>query len=166
MIMVLIDHVGQNEEAPGTDAVKFPYGLLDYNLSSHAQLDVTWNMSGNLGNEQYRDHARGPRDEGAPLAERKGYHLPDPPSQHWRKLSPMQGLSKSRVNFYSTSFDLHVPEEYDMPMSLQFNDGTYSGAEYRLPLNKGEMSPERSSSATFKLTACHLCNASDSASKA
>ena len=54
--------------------------LLDHSLSSMAQSDVTWKMTGSLGEEQYRDLARGLRNEGATFAERQVYHLPHPPS--------------------------------------------------------------------------------------
>ena len=78
VITVLIDHIGQTEEGPGTDAIKFPYGFLDYHMPTHAQIDVTWKMTGNIGGENYFDLARGPRNEGALFVERHGYHLPKP----------------------------------------------------------------------------------------
>ncbi|KAF2773345.1 hypothetical protein EJ03DRAFT_364528 [Teratosphaeria nubilosa] len=52
---VLIDHMGQNEEAPGTDVVKFPFGVLDYSLDGREQADVALKLTGNLGGEHYRD---------------------------------------------------------------------------------------------------------------
>jgi len=140
VITVLIDHMGQNEEAPGTDAVKFPFGILNYTLSGHAQSDVTWKLTGNLGGQQYRDLARGPRNEGAMFAERQGYHLPAPPSANWTVASPVQqGMSTAGVGFYSTSFILDVPEGYDVPMSFVFNNGTYNAnntqrGDYRVQL--------------------------------
>ncbi|OTA99256.1 glycoside hydrolase family 35 protein [Hypoxylon sp. CI-4A] len=83
---VLIDHMGQDEEAPGTDAIKAPMGIINFNLAGHAQSDVTWKLTGNLGGESYHDLARGPRNEGALFAERQGYHQPSPPSQDWTTL--------------------------------------------------------------------------------
>ncbi|KAH9838166.1 putative beta-galactosidase E [Teratosphaeria destructans] len=135
---VLIDHMGQNEEAPGTDDVKFPFGILDYSLDGHEQQDLTWKLTGNLGGEHYRDKVRGPRNEGAMYAERQGYHLPAPPSENWITSSPVQqGLSHAGVGFYSTWFNLSIPEGYDVPISFVFNDDTYGsndtiGRDYRV----------------------------------
>lgn len=133
VITVLIDHMGQNEEAPGTDAIKFPYGILNYDLGGHSQGEVDWKMTGNLGGENYADHARGPRNEGAMFAERMGYHLPAPPSAEWAAASPMQGLQEPGVMFYSTHFTLDVPKGYDVPLSVRFNRGAYgNGSDYRV----------------------------------
>ena len=129
VLTVLIDHTGQDEEAPGTDAIKFPRGILDYSLAGHPQTDVKWKMTGNLGGEQYRDLARGPRNEGAMFAERQGYHLPNPPTSKWKASNPVEdGISKAGVGFYATSFDLTVPDGYDVPMSFVFNQTTSATA--------------------------------------
>lgn len=135
---ILIDHMGQNEEAPGTDAVKFPRGILGYSLAGHPQSDIKWKMTGNLGGEQYRDLTRGPRNEGAMFAERQGYHQPDPPSSRWMSSSPIEnGISTAGIGFYSTSFDLNLPEGYDIPMNFVFNqtgEHTETGQNYRCQL--------------------------------
>jgi len=140
-LTILIDHMGQDEEAPGTDAIKVPRGIIDYSLSGHPKSDVTWKLTGNLGGEQYHDQARGPRNEGALYAERQGYHLPNPPSSEWKVSSPLRdGISGPGVALYTTSFELHVPKGYDMPMSFLFNQtaagaqGTAKGRNYRCQL--------------------------------
>jgi beta-galactosidase len=71
--------MGQDEVAPGTDAIKFPHGILGYQLSNHAQTDVSWKVTGNLGGEQYRDLARGPLNKGAMYTKRQGYHYHSSP---------------------------------------------------------------------------------------
>ena len=86
---LLIDYMSQTEEGPGTDAIKAPYGVINYSINGYSQTDVTWKMTGNLGGEQYHDLTRGPRNEGAMYAERQGYHLPDPPDTNWTVSSPM-----------------------------------------------------------------------------
>ncbi|KAJ5491994.1 Glycoside hydrolase family 35 [Penicillium expansum] len=48
VITVLIDHMGQDEEAPGTDAIKFPRGILNYEISGHTQSDVSWRLTDGL----------------------------------------------------------------------------------------------------------------------
>ncbi|RFU27141.1 Beta-galactosidase, partial [Scytalidium lignicola] len=66
--------MGYDEEAPGTDAIKFPRGILNFGVSGNSQDEIKWKMTGNLGGEQYRDHVRGPLNEEAMYAERQGYH--------------------------------------------------------------------------------------------
>jgi beta-galactosidase len=142
ILSVLIDNMGQDEEAPGTDAIKFPHGILGYQLSNHAQSDVSWKVTGNLGGEQYRDLARGPLNEGAMYAERQGYHYPSPPDSEWELSSPFKtGLLKAGVGFYTTSFRLNIPDGWDVPFSIVFNNSTAgdpsqktSGLNYRCQL--------------------------------
>ncbi|CAK7244442.1 MAG: hypothetical protein STHCBS139747_005981 [Sporothrix thermara] len=141
VITVLQDHMGQDEEGPGTDAVKFPMGILDYSLQGHAAADVVWKLTGNLGGEAYIDKARGPKNEGATYAERQGFHLPAPPSTKWARGNPVtQGLDGPGLAFYAASFDLALPEGYDVPLGFAFanttnstNSSTDSGA-YRVQL--------------------------------
>ena len=123
IVTILIDHMGQDEEGPGTDVVKFPRGILDYSLTNHANTDITWKLTGNLGGQQYRDLVRGPRNEGAMYVERQGYHQPNPPNMNWTTSSPINdGLTNAGIRFYSASFNLSVPEGYDVPMSFVFNN--------------------------------------------
>jgi hypothetical protein len=134
IITVLIDHMGQDEEAPGTDAIKFPRGIIDYSLGGHPASDLIWKVTGNLGGEQYIDQARGPRNEGAMFAERNGYHLPNPPSANWESSSPVEnGIKSAGVGFYTTTFDLDIPQGWDVPMSLVLNQ-TGTAGNYRVQL--------------------------------
>ena len=128
ILTILIDHMGQDEEAPGTDAIKYPRGILNYSLPGHAQSDVKWKMTGNLGGQSYRDLARGPRNEGAMFAERQGYHLPRPPNANWKSSNPVEnGISAAGVGFYTTSFELDIPDGYDVPMSFVLNGTSSAG---------------------------------------
>ncbi|KAJ5413180.1 hypothetical protein N7465_005485 [Penicillium sp. CMV-2018d] len=123
VISVLIDHMGQDEEAPGTDAIKFPGGILNYGISGHTQSEVLWKLTGNLGGEQYQDLARGPLNEGGMYAERQGYHYPNPPSSKWDLSNPVtDGLSHAGVGFFVASFRLGIPSGWDVPMSVVFNN--------------------------------------------
>ncbi|KAJ5804471.1 uncharacterized protein N7518_000774 [Penicillium psychrosexuale] len=123
VISVLIDHMGQDEEAPGTDSIKFPRSILNYDISGHDQSDVSWKLTGNLGGEQYQDLARGPLNGGGMYAERQGYHYPNPPSSKWELSNPVtDGLSHAGVGFYAASFRLNIPSGWDIPMSVVFNN--------------------------------------------
>jgi hypothetical protein len=53
----------------GTSDMKTPRGILDYSLSGHDKSDISWKLTGNLGGEDYRDHTRGPLNEGKPTCE-------------------------------------------------------------------------------------------------
>lgn len=140
-LSVLIDNMGQDEEAPGTDAVKLPNGILNYQLSGHDQSDVSWKITGNLGGEKYQDHARGPLNEGSMYAERQGYHYPGPPDSKWENSSPVyNGISQAGVGFYTTSFHLDIPDGWDVPMTIVFNQSSSTkvigstGTNYRCQL--------------------------------
>jgi hypothetical protein len=125
VLSVLIDHMGQDEEAPGTDAIKFPRGILNYGISGHDQSDVSWKLTGNLGGEQYQDLVRGPLNEGSMYAERQGYHYPSPPDSKWKKSNPVKdGLSHAGVGFYTASFRLGIPSGWDVPMSVVFGNSS------------------------------------------
>lgn len=130
---ILFDHMGQDEEAPGTDQIKTPMGIINLDFAGHAQSDVTWKMTGNLGGELYHDLERGPRNEGAMFAERQGYHQPAPPSQDWEVINPISdGIETAGVGFFTTTFELDVPSGYDVPMSFVFGNSTI--ANYRCQL--------------------------------
>jgi hypothetical protein len=82
--------------------MKTPRGVLDYSLDgNHAAKDITWKLTGNLGGEDYFDRTRGPLNEGGMYAERQGWHLPSPPEKVFVPGSPLQGVSKPGIAFYT-----------------------------------------------------------------
>ncbi|KUI67467.1 putative beta-galactosidase E [Cytospora mali] len=111
VITVVIDHMGEERNwTPGYDTMKTPRGIINYGLSGHAQRDVAWKITGNLGGEQYVDQTRGPLNEGAMYAERQGYHFPKPPSEGWETRSPIEdGLDGAGIGFFDISEGLDVP---------------------------------------------------------
>ncbi|KAJ5391927.1 hypothetical protein N7509_007417 [Penicillium cosmopolitanum] len=130
VLTILIDDMGQDEEAPGTDAIKFPHGILSYQLLNHSQTDISWKVTGNLGGEQYHDLARGPLNEGAMYAERQGYHNTKPPASKWLSSSPIKdGIATAGVGFFTTSFSLDIPQGWDVPMSFVFNGSAAESPE-------------------------------------
>lgn len=66
MLTVLIDHMGYDEEAPSTAAIKFPRGILNCFLSGHSQAEIEWRLT------------RGLLNEGSMYAKREGYFLSCP----------------------------------------------------------------------------------------
>jgi beta-galactosidase GanA len=121
---ILIDNMGYNENwNVGMDDSKRPIGILNYTLSGRDQSAISWKITGNLGGEDYIDRVRGPSNEGGLWAERNGYHLPVPPSEGWKdSKGPTEGLKKPGISLYSTSFDLNVPKEFDVPISIQIGN--------------------------------------------
>ncbi|KAE8317764.1 glycoside hydrolase superfamily [Aspergillus transmontanensis] len=111
-----------------TNIMKSPRGLLDYDLSGHdSKSDVSWKITGNLGGEQYRDHSRGPLNEGSTFVERQGYHLPgalNSTKAGWQTRTPQEGLSAAGVGLFATTFSLDYPQGYDIPTSVVFTNST------------------------------------------
>ncbi|KAF7528230.1 hypothetical protein G7054_g10202 [Neopestalotiopsis clavispora] len=125
VMTILIDHMGQETSwTPGYDTMKTPRGVIDYQLSGHAQSDVTWKLTGNIGNEDYADKVRGPLNEGGMWAERQGFHLPAPPTDEWESVSPFGYIEAPGVGFYATKFELDIPSGWDIPLSFDFSNST------------------------------------------
>lgn len=138
---------------PGYDTMKTPRGILNYALAGHPQTDpndLAWKLTGNLGGEDYRDHARGPLNEGALYAERQGYHLPRSPlflsdadananSTLWPAVvaprNPItEGVNGAGVGFFATTFALAVPSGWDVPLAFVFANGSAEAKSYRVQL--------------------------------
>jgi hypothetical protein len=136
VLTVVIDHMGMETNwSPGLDFMKTPRGIIDYQLSGHAQGDIAWKLTGNLGGEGYYDQTRGPLNEGGFFAERQGYHLPRPPNKHWKRGSPFEGISKPGIALYTTTIKLDTPKGYDVPMSFVFRNSTSSYYRAQLYVN-------------------------------
>ncbi|KAL7652749.1 hypothetical protein ACMYSQ_010009 [Aspergillus niger] len=131
-LTILVDHLGNDENFPANgEFMKDPRGILDYTLHSRDDKSaISWKMTGNFGGESYADLSRGPLNEGALFAERKGYHLPGAPTEQWTKRSPFDGLPEDErpgVGFFATKFDLQIPDGYDVPISVVFENSTMAG---------------------------------------
>jgi hypothetical protein len=119
-ITVVLDNLGHNEDwVVGTDESKRPIGILDYSLDGRNKDAISWKISGNFGGEEYVDRARGPLNEGGLWAERQGFHLPAPPSAEWRASNgPTDGLDGPGIALFTTAFDLNIPKDFNVPLSL------------------------------------------------
>jgi beta-galactosidase len=133
---ILLDHMGLEENwVVGQDLMKTPRGILNYTMSNREQSAITWKLTGNLGGEDYVDHVRGPLNEGGLYVERQGWHQPEPPSKKWQTgKSLSDGISKPGVGFFVTSFELNLPEGWDVPLFFSFNNGTLAKLSYRVQL--------------------------------
>jgi hypothetical protein len=121
---IVLDTMGHNQNwNVGMDDSKQPIGILNYTLSDRSQSAITWKITGNFGGENFVDRARGPANEGGLWAERNGFHLPAPPSDGWQdSTGPTEGLKKAGIAIYTTSFELNVPKEFDLPISIQIGN--------------------------------------------
>ena len=133
VLTILTDNMGLEEDfVVGGDQYKNPRGVVDYALGGRNQSEVAWRIAGNLGGEDYQDHARGPLNEGGLWAERRGYHLPGAPTDSWAARSPFKGIDRPGVGFFAATFVLDMPEGYDIPLAFVFANTT--GASYRCQL--------------------------------
>lgn len=135
VLTVVVDNMGLEEDwTVGSEQMKEPRGILDYQLSGRSQSAISWKLTGNLGGEDYQDLVRGPLNEGGLYAERQGWHQPEPPSQQWKSSSPLEGISQAGVGFYSASFDLNIPSGWDVPLYFTFGNTTTPPEAYRAQL--------------------------------
>jgi len=137
VLTVVIDNNGLDEDwTVGSDQMKNPRGILNYSLGGRSQSDVAWKLTGNLGGESYFDKVRGPLNEGGLYAERQGFTQPNPPNYNWAIGNPEVGIDKAGIAFYQTSFDLNLPQGYDIPLTFNFGNTTINGivADYRAQL--------------------------------
>lgn len=142
VITILIDHMGLTQNTyVGAEGIKEPRGVLDYSLSGHdSQSDITWKLTGNAGGENYLDLSRGPRNEGALFAERQGYHLPGAPLDGAQTLSPItHGVEGVGVGFYAHTFELKVPQGYDIPMSFVFKNASLAQNGTQAPAYRAQL---------------------------
>ncbi|KAF2417124.1 beta-galactosidase [Tothia fuscella] len=125
VLTVVVDNMGLQENwIVGEDEMKTPRGILDYKLDQRPKEDITWKLTGNYGGEAHIDKARGPLNEGGLWAERQGYHLPSPPIEDWKKSKPTDGIAKAGIAWYVTSFDLNMPNGFDIPLSFRFTNSS------------------------------------------
>ncbi|PBK88407.1 glycoside hydrolase family 35 protein [Armillaria gallica] len=123
VITVVQDNMGLNETASNPDFSKGPRGIRGFQLNSGKF--TQWRVQGKIGGyTNFPDKARGVFNEGGLYGERKGWHLPGFDTSSWESRDLNHGLPKSAagVGFFVTTFDLHIPEGFDVPMSFNFNE--------------------------------------------
>ncbi|KAI7848004.1 glycoside hydrolase superfamily [Circinella umbellata] len=85
---------------------------------------IVWKVQGNLGGEDLADPVRGPYNEGGLYGERNGWHLPGFPDDDWEDVNIPESKNRTGVSWYRTTFDVNIPDGYDVPMSLRYKDDT------------------------------------------
>ncbi|KAK1146759.1 hypothetical protein N8T08_002520 [Aspergillus melleus] len=136
VLSVVVDNNGyeMNFEV-GVDSMKTPRGITEFALGANNQTRINWKVTGNLGGEDYQDHTRGPKNEGGSYPERQGWHQPEPPSSDWKSVSPMRPTASGPgLAFYTTEFELSMPDGWDIPLSVEFARTSTPAKRYRVQL--------------------------------
>ncbi|KAK0207773.1 galactose-binding domain-like protein [Armillaria fumosa] len=120
VITVVQDDMGLNETS-GTNpnSSKSPRGICRFQLNSSTF--TQWQVQGKIG--RYTE-PHGMFNEGGLYGKHKGWHLPGFDTSSWESTDLNHGLPRSAagIGFFMMTFDLHIPEGLDMPMSFNFNE--------------------------------------------
>ncbi|KAJ4474972.1 glycoside hydrolase family 35 protein [Lentinula aciculospora] len=121
-VLVVLQAIGDNSlSETSTNGGKEPRGIRGYSLIGGNTTFSSWKLQGNQGGAAGApDTFRGYLNEGGLFAERIGAHLPGYPDDTWARGSPLTGFSQAGVNFYRTTFNLNVPDGFDVPVRLSF----------------------------------------------
>ncbi|KAJ3758163.1 galactose-binding domain-like protein, partial [Lentinula raphanica] len=102
---------------------KSPRGVRGFQLDSGVFSE--WKVQGKVGGYSgYPDKVRGVLNEGGLYGERKGWHLPGFDTTNWTSRDISSGLpnASAGVGFFVTTFDLKIPEGFDVLMSFTFEE--------------------------------------------
>jgi len=134
VITIVQDNMGLNEtNGADTDASKSPRGVRGFQLNTGNFTE--WKVQGKVGGYKgYLDKVRGVMNEGGTFGERKGWHLPGFDTSSWESRDLSEGLpgSAAGVGFFVTTFNLSIPEGFDVLTSFTFDEPL--GQPYRVYL--------------------------------
>lgn len=121
VVSVLVENMGHEENDESNNAYKEPRGLISAALVGSRAV-LSWRIQGNRGGEIPIDPVRGPYNNGGLYGERFGWSLPGYPDAAWRKVTLPSRIDHPGVEWYRTTFELHVPADQDVPMALRIAD--------------------------------------------
>ncbi|KAF9240278.1 glycoside hydrolase family 35 protein [Melanogaster broomeanus] len=100
------------------DEEKSPRGVRGFMLNTGDFGE--WKVQGKVGGYT---KVRGVLNEGGLYGERMGWHLPGYDTSSWVSRDISEGLPNAAagVGFFVTTFDLNIPEGYDIPISFNFD---------------------------------------------
>lgn len=123
VLTIVTDYTGHDEDNVKPYGAQNPRGILGASLLGSGSLNFTsWRIQGNAGGEDNIDPVRGPMNEGGLYGERMGWHLPGyepPPSANNSR--PLDGVSGAEGRFYTTTFDLNLNADLDVPLGIQLS---------------------------------------------
>ncbi|KAH9891918.1 glycoside hydrolase superfamily [Cubamyces lactineus] len=133
VLTILQDHMGNDE---GQNQ-KSDRGIRGFALVGSAANFSAWKVQGKYGGYLgYPDKVRGVLNEGGLFAEREGWHLPGFPTHTVDFMSRDLSLGlpggRAGVGFFTTTFDLNIPQDLDAMFSFEFDKGAQkTGEPYR-----------------------------------
>jgi hypothetical protein len=138
VLTVLTDYHGHDQTSVGPSGGENPRGILGAKLyAGNTALEFSqWKIQGNAGGGASNlDVMRGPMNEGGLYGERMGWHLPGFDTSAWKKGSPGDGLDRSGVSWYSTSFKLDIDADLDVPIGIELSAPKGTVARVQLFIN-------------------------------
>ncbi|KAK7062550.1 hypothetical protein VNI00_000038 [Paramarasmius palmivorus] len=130
VVTVVQDNMGLNENWYTDDHMKSPRGIRGFQLNNGTFGE--WKVQGKLGGykkqaqlfSSFPDKVRGVMNEGGLFGEREGWHLPGFDTAAWQNRNLSDGLpdSTAGVGFFVTTFNLALPDGYDIPISFNFDE--------------------------------------------
>ncbi|KAH7078726.1 glycoside hydrolase superfamily [Paraphoma chrysanthemicola] len=123
VVTVITDYTGHDQTSTGPSGAQNPRGIIGAQLLSSNNTKLSfdqWKMQGNAGGEKNIDPVRGPMNEGGLYGERLGWHLPGFDTSNWSTASPIQdGVGGSSVRWFTTTFDLKIDHDLDVPIGVE-----------------------------------------------
>ena len=136
VLAVVTDYTGHDQTSYGPSGAQNPRGILGAQLLSANGTKLNfdqWKIQGNAGGEKNIDPVRGPMNEGGLYGERLGWHLPGFDTGSWESASPTEdGIQRSGIKWFTTTFDLNVDKDLDVPIGVEL--GAASGTIARVQL--------------------------------
>jgi hypothetical protein len=123
VLVVVTDYTGHDQTSTGPAGAENPRGILGAQLlgSNGTKLTIDkWKIQGNAGGSKNIDPVRGPMNEGGLYGERLGWHLPGFDTASWVEGSPVEdGVEGAGILWYTTSFDLAIDGDLDVPIGVE-----------------------------------------------
>ncbi|OCL15181.1 glycoside hydrolase family 35 protein [Glonium stellatum] len=138
VLTVLADYNGHDETSVGPTGAENPRGILGavlYESGNSAPNFTQWKIQGNAGGSKNIDAVRGPMNEGGLYGERLGWHLPGFDTSQWKSGNPTDGLTKSGVTWYQTTFQLDIDDDLDVPIGIELGASTTVPARVQIFVN-------------------------------
>ena len=139
VLTVVTDYTGHDETSTGPAGVENPRGILGASLyAGNDTLKFSkWKIQGNAGGPTNIDPVRGSLNEDGIYGTRLGWHLPGFPAKGsaWSSGSPLQGLTKSGINWYVSHFKLSIDSDLDVPLGIELDAPAGTKASVQLYIN-------------------------------
>ncbi|KAE8414937.1 putative beta-galactosidase C [Aspergillus pseudocaelatus] len=135
VLTIITDYTGHDQNSQKPIGTQNPRGIMGATLIGGGNFTL-WRIQGNAGGEENIDPVRGPMNEGGLYGERMGWHLPGyQPPESALDSSPLEGVLGAEGRFYTTSFELDLDEDLDVPIGLQLSAAAGTKAIVQIFMN-------------------------------